>query len=40
MKNKYFLEFSSQLLKEEKNILKLFIEKFLEKETIGVRISL
>ncbi len=39
MKNKYFLEFSSQLLKEEKNILKLFIEKFLEKETMEFKLD-
>ncbi|MGL4358790.1 MAG: hypothetical protein ACRCSY_08890, partial [Cetobacterium sp.] len=34
MKNKYFLEFSSQLLKEEKIILKLLIEKYLKKEKL------
>lgn len=39
MKNKYFLEFSSQLLKEEKNILKLFIEKYLKKEKMEFRLD-
>lgn len=39
MKNKYFLEFSSPLLKEEKNILKLFIEKYLKKEKVEFRLD-
>ncbi|MGL4802488.1 MAG: hypothetical protein ACRC18_09500 [Cetobacterium sp.] len=39
MKNKYFLEFSSQLLKEEKSILKLFIEKYLKKEKMEFKLD-
>ncbi|MGL5377448.1 MAG: hypothetical protein ACRCZR_04480 [Cetobacterium sp.] len=34
MKNKYFLEFSSQLLKEERIFLKELIERYLKKEKI------
>lgn len=39
MKNKYFLEFSSQLLKEEKNILRLFIESYLKKENMEFKLD-
>ncbi|MGL4997659.1 MAG: hypothetical protein ACRC5T_01530 [Cetobacterium sp.] len=39
MKNKFFLEFSSQLLKEERNILRFFIESHLKKQNLEFRLE-